>query len=513
MSETEVDLLVIGAGAAGLLAAIAARRLGDRVLVVEKTELAGGATLTGTGDLWLPGNQIAGAKSGDDSPELASDYLESLLGETTDPTTAERRAAFVRTAPKLARWLASSNVPLHAARGVGDTYPGLPGSRASGRVLQVGPIDLRLLGDLEEALAPEAGLLRTTLARLPLPRHTSGAGQSLVAHLLHRATANGVDLWLNATASALVSEDDRVTGAVVEREGGATTVTAHRVLLAAGGFGHSQALREEYLPLPTDASWSLTSTAIDGTALDLAASVGAATAELDEAWWTPVMVSEGRAYPIAEALGDPHGILVDGAGDRFTDETGPDYQVARSMYERSRGVRAVPSWLVMDNRHRQHSPLGPWAAGSTPKQAIDDGEILRAASLNDLAMVTGIDRAGLLGSVVRFNGFASKSNDLDFGRGELSKDAKGKRRNASLGKIDKPPFWAVRVYPGDADTKGGLVTDAHSRVLRRAGTAIEGLYATPGSAASIFTGPTPAPGAPLAESLVAAFLAVTDHRP
>lgn len=511
MTEADVDLLVVGAGAAGLLAAIAARRLGDRVLVVEETALAGGATLTGDGDLWLPGNQV-GAKPGEDSAESASDYLEALLGEPASAPSAQRRAAFVRTAPKLARWLASSNLPLHAARGVGDSHPDLPGSRMQGRVLQVGPIDRRLLGDIEDALTPEVGLVRTTLSRLPLPRRTTGGGESLVAHLLHRATANGVELWLNATATALLTSGDRVTGATVDRDDGAATVTAKRVLLAAGGFGRSQSLREEYLPLPTDASWSITTAADDGTALDLATPLGAASTELDGAWWTPVMVSGGQAYGLTEALRDPHGILVDAAGDRFTDETAAGYQVARAMYERSRGVRAVPSWLVMDNRHRQGCQLGPWPGGSTPKQAIEDGEIVRASTLNDLAMVTGLDRAGLLGSVVRFNGFAAKGSDLDFGRGEPSRDAKGKRRNASLGKIDKPPFWAVRVYPGDVGTKGGLVTDANSRVLRTDGSTIAGLYACPGSAASIFTGASPAPGAALAESLVAAFLAVTDQR-
>jgi 3-oxosteroid 1-dehydrogenase len=511
MAGLDVDLLVVGGGAAGLLAAIAARRLGDRVLVVEETALAGGATLTGDGALWLPGNQLGG-KAGEDSPEAASDYLDALLGEPADAGSAQRRAAFVRTAPKLAKWLASSNVPLHPSRSLGDAYPALPGFRAHGRVLRVGPIDRRLLADFEDALTPEVGLVRTTLSRLPLPRRTTGAGESLVAHLLHRATANGVDVWLNARAAALLTADDRVTGATVAREDGETTVTAKRVLLAAGGFGRSQTLREEYLPLPTDASWSISSPANDGAALDLAAPLGAASAELDEAWWTPVMVTGGQAYPLTAALADPHGILVDAAGDRFTDETGPAHQVARAMYEHSRGVRAVPSWLVMDNRHRQGCQLGPWAPGSTPKQAIEDGDVVRATTLNDLAMVTGIDRAGLLGSAVRFNGFAAKGNDLDFGRGEPSRDAKGKRRNASLGKLDKPPFWAVRVYPGDTGTKGGLVVDANSRVLRRDGSEISGLYACPGSAASIFTGAPPAPGAALAESLVAAFLAVTDQR-
>jgi 3-oxosteroid 1-dehydrogenase len=117
-----------------------------------------------------------------------------------------------------------------------------------------------------------------------------------------------------------------------------------------------------------------------------------------------------------------------------------------------------------------------------------------------------------LGTVVRFNNFAAKGTDSDFDRGLLDAAAKSKRKNASLGKIDKPPYWAVKVYPGDAGTKGGLVTDASWRVLRSDATVIEGLYACAGTAASIFTGTAPADGAALGESLVAAFLAATDQR-
>ena len=117
--------------------------------------------------------------------------------------------------------------------------------------------------------------------------------------------------------------------------------------------------------------------------------------------------------------------------------------------------------------------------------------------------------------MVRFNGFAGKGKDLDFKRGESAWGATtgehGKRRNPSLGKLDKPPFWAVKVYPGDAGTKGGLVIDADSRVLRPDASPIEGLYACGGAAASLYRGVTPAPGAALGAALVEAFLAVTDQ--
>ncbi len=352
---------------------------------------------------------------------------------------------------------------------------------------------------------------------LPGRRRSHTAGEALAGHLLHRATANGVDVWLNAPVVDLIVTDGAVSGVVVRRDDGDTTVLAGRVLLAAGGFEHSQDLREEYLPLPTDAAWS-TSGAVANTGglLALAEAHGATTTGLDDAWWTPVMLADDRAWSVDEARTGPHGLIVDSAGDRFFDESLPPNAAGRALYERSRGVRAVPSYLVIDNRHRQAVPLGPWPAGSTPRRALEAGEVVRAGTLNDLAQALGVDRAGLLGTVVRYNGFAGKGRDLDFSRGEAGRaaeaaGAQGKRRSPSLGKVDKPPFWAVKVYPGDTGTKGGLVVDDHARVLRTDGTPLPGLYACGGVAASVFPGTSPAPGAALGAALVEAFLAATDR--
>ena len=119
---------------------------------------------------------------------------------------------------------------------------------------------------------------------------------------------------------------------------------------------------------------------------------------------------------------------------------------------------------------------------------------------------------------MRFNGFAGKGKDIDFKRGESAWDAAageagkgGKRRNPSLGKVEKPPFFAVKVYPGDTGTKGGLLIDATSRVLTPDGTVLPGLYACGGAAASLFKNTSPAPGAALGAALVEAFLAATDQ--
>ena len=302
---------------------------------------------------------------------------------------------------------------------------------------------------------------------------------------------------------------------LVRKDGEDVAVPAGRVLLASGGFERNQSLREEYLPLPTEADWSVSGATNTGDLLNLAVAHGGATAALDDAWWAPVMLVDGEAYSLDGARGKPHSLIVDSAGDRFFNEAAPANTAGRALYDRSRGVRAVPSFLIMDKVHRQSVPLGPWAANNTPKAAIENGDIVRAGSLNDLATALGVDRAGLLGSVVRFNGFAGKGKDTDFKRGESAWDTAageaGKRRNPSLGKVEKPPFWAVKVYPGDTGTKGGLLIDATSRVLTADGTVLPGLYACGGAAASLFKGASPAPGAALGAALVEAFLAATDQ--
>ncbi|MFZ0529727.1 MAG: FAD-dependent oxidoreductase [Propionicimonas sp.] len=511
----EFDLVVVGAGAAGLLAAVAARRLGQSVLVVESDSLAGGSTPLTDGRLWLPGNPMAAKAGGQDSVEDAEEYLAALLGDPTPASSPERRAAFATTAGRVARWLTSSKIPLNPVRGVADHHLELPGAKAQGRVLQTQSMDRKALGDWEPSLRPGPAAAGGALGRfLPKRRIAATTGEALVGQLLLRATANGVELWLDAPLVDLVSADDRICGVVVHRDGADVSVTAGMVLLASGGFERNQELREEYLPLPTEATWSTSVATNTGGPLMLAVAKGAATADLDTAWWQPVMVVDGVAHRIDGAREKPHSIIVDSVGDRFFDECTIDDAVGPSVYDRGFGVRAVPSFLVMDNRHRQHVALGPWPANNTPRKAIEAEEIVRASTLNDLAQALGIDRAGLLGTVVRFNGFAAKGKDLDFGRGESAVTREGgKRRNPSLGKVDKQPFWAVKVYPGDAGTKGGLLIDADSRVLREDATVIPGLYACGGTAASIFKRTSPAPGAALGEALVQAFLAVTDQLP
>src|SRR5205823_1397330 len=131
-----------------------------------------------------------------------------------------------------------------------------------------------------------------------------------------------------------------------------------------------------------------------------------------------------------------------------------------AMYERDREVPAIPSWLVFDRTYRNRYPFGALLPGRTPKELLDNGYFKRADSLVELARACGVDEEGLVRTVERFNGFARSGVDEDFGRGGDAYDSyygdPRVRPNPNLAPLERPPFWAVELVPGDLGTKGGL---------------------------------------------------------
>jgi len=211
----------------------------------------------------------------------------------------------------------------------------------------------------------------------------------------------------------------------------------------------------------------------------------------------------------------PGAILVDQRGERYVNESASYVDVGRAMLERDRVAPAVPSWLVLDSRHRRRYPFGAFAPGRTPQPLVDAGFFLRAGSLTELAAQMGIDAAALERTVARYNGFAASGVDADFGRGGTVYDRyygdPRVRPSPNLGPIDRPPFWAVRTYPGDLGTKGGLLTDEHGQVLREDGTRIAGLYAAGNTTATVMGRTYPGPGGTIGPAMVFAHLAAC-HR-
>jgi 3-oxosteroid 1-dehydrogenase len=182
------------------------------------------------------------------------------------------------------------------------------------------------------------------------------------------------------------------------------------------------------------------------------------------------------------------------------------------MHERNRSHgSAIPSFVVFDGLHRKRYPWGTALPGVTPKSWLESGYMKKADSLAELARQCGIDAGGLAKTVERWNGFCRTGIDEDFARGARCFDrAHGDpsvRPNPNLGPIARPPFFAVPMVPSDVGTAGGLVTDAWARVLRGDGQAIEGLYATGNTTASVMGRTYPGAGASIAAAFTFAFIA------
>src|SRR5262249_11719629 len=179
----------------------------------------------------------------------------------------------------------------------------------------------------------------------------------------------------------------------------------------------------------------------------------------------------------------PGCILVNGAGRRFVNESAPYVDAVHAMYEgHSPAVRHIPSWLITDQRYRDSYVFAGLPPGRPlPRRWHAAGGVVQRQPMRDLAGPAGLDPGGLTGPVARFNEFAAAGVDEDFRRGASAYDRyygdPRRHPNPNLAPLEKPPFYAIKIVPGDLGTKGGLRTDERARVLRGDGTPIPGLYA------------------------------------
>jgi 3-oxosteroid 1-dehydrogenase len=193
---------------------------------------------------------------------------------------------------------------------------------------------------------------------------------------------------------------------------------------------------------------------------------------------------------------------------------GGSYELfCETMLKRNKTVPAVPSWGILESRFLEKYQIAGIPAAKIADKWREAGHLKRADTIEDLARQTGMDPAALKASVDRWNGFVDKGADADFHRGARAYDnwlgdpffKDGP--NPSMGRIEKGPFYALPVVPGDVSTFGGAVTDEYSRVLRADGTVIEGLYATGVSTASPMGRVYPGAGASIGPSMVFGWIA------
>jgi 3-oxosteroid 1-dehydrogenase len=290
------------------------------------------------------------------------------------------------------------------------------------------------------------------------------------------------------------------------------------VLLAGGGFDRNLAMREKYGPKPASVEWTAGAETNTGDGIAMGMKLGGAVALMDEAWWTPVTqfpgATSGWVLVVEKSL--PGNIFINRNGDRFTNEAAPYVDVVVAMYEDQKKTgNSIPGWMVFDASYRRNyiaGPVGPGKAmpDSRLSRKVRERFLVKAGSLAELAKKIAVPPERLAATIDRFNGFARAGKDGDFGRGDSASDRYyGDERvspNPCLLPIEKPPFYAIRVFPGDLGTKGGLKTDAHARVLDERGQVIAGLYAAGNTSASIMGRSYPGAGGTVGPALCFGFL-------
>ncbi|WP_405945156.1 FAD-dependent oxidoreductase [Streptomyces sp. NBC_00932] len=542
------DVVVVGSGAAGFAAAITARLRGLTALVIEKTELYGGSTALSGGAIWVPGNFHLDDAGLGDTPAKARAYLDATVG---DRVPAERKDAYLEHGPRMVREFHDrTTVRFAYTPGYSDYFPEALGGYPQGRSIEPLVFDFKKLppdrrATMRPAGLPTYGLTITSydfrflnmVARTWEGRKTSvkvglqavgalarGAkpialGQALIARMRQSLDALGGVLWLSTPLTGLVEEDGRITGVRAERNGTPVTIRAHGgVVLASGGFSHDQQLREKYLPAPTSTAWTSASDGQTGDALRLGVEAGAATDLLDKVWGAPSVVPPGpdeKPFFLVADRGIPGMVIVNGAGERYANEAAPYHQFVDEMYAKDRpDASTVPSWLIMDGRAKaRYIFMGLFPGQPFPKKWLASGFVKKARTLPELAARIGAAPEQLGATIDRFNGFARAGRDEDFQRGESVYDryyGDPTLLNPNLAPLEKAPYYAIPVHPGDIGTKGGLVADGSARVLREDGTAIKGLYASGNVSAAVMGETYPGPGATIGPAMAFSWAAVGD---
>lgn len=552
------DVVVVGSGAAGALAALCAAAEGMSVIILEKALKYGGTSATSGGLLWVPNHQVV---KNDDSRVAALEYLGGLLRDDVQP---DRLEALIDKGPEMVQFLKSVGVNLVPMAPYPDYFPDAPGARAD-RSLMCETFDGRTLGDnfllMREqysryklfnryaldvaemfALATKAKGWVFTFLKV-IARYWSDVGtrklgrrdrrftmgNSLMGHLFKRVFELGVEVRMGAGLGDLILDGDIVSGVQVDSFGRKYELKArHGVILCAGGFEWNQELRDRFFKVPGDVRYSSTPEgANSGDGLTTGLKIGAATEHTEAAWWIPTMhMPIEAASNFTEThqcnfdIGRPHALCVNRKGVRFVNEACSYDEFGNAMVaDHVKTGANAPCWMIFDANFRAKYPAG----GFLPTMLMPDSQvpqdywnhyIFRADTIGDLARKIHVPEEALTKTVADMNVYAVTGVDPEFGRGSNAYDQMFGdptiRPNPCLGPLDKPPYYAMRVNLGDLGTKGGLKADARGRVVDTDGHPIPNLYAAGNNAASPFGNLYPGAGGTLGPAMTFAYVAVKD---
>jgi 3-oxosteroid 1-dehydrogenase len=546
------DFVVVGSGGGSMCAALFMRSLGKTVAILEKTDLVGGTTSRSGGVMWIPNNHFMAEAGVKDSYEQSMEYMEATAGQSVDApgTSRERRSTYVTEGPQMVKFLVSQGVKLRGVASWPDYYDDRAGGSVPGRTVVADLFNVNELGPWKKKLRPnfmqipayhsEAFEISTfksswkpkltmlkvgvrgVLAKLT-GKHWVTAGAALQGRMLQAALKAGVDIRTNSGVKSFVLEDGAVRGVVVQKDGRDWRIGSRLgVLVNAGGFAQNQEMRDKYAP-GTSAEWTAAGPGDTGEMIREMMALGAAIGQMNERVGNQMSIPPGRANTSGNGLdlssvsgqmniAKPHSIVVDRTGVRYLNEAGSYMEFCQNMLKRNETAPAVPSWWIVDEQYmRKYMYSGTMPGSAKPQEWYAAGFLKKADTIEELARQCDLDPAVLKATVERFNAGARAGRDEDFKRGHRAYDEwLGDHYHLpsnTLGTVEKGPFYAAPVVPGDVGTYGGVVTDVNARVLREDGAPIEGLYATGTSTASVMGRIYPGAGSSIGPSFVFGYIA------
>ncbi|WP_296352796.1 FAD-dependent oxidoreductase [Ramlibacter sp.] len=442
----EVDVVVVGSGAAGLTAAVLARLRGLDVVVLEKDPLVGGTTAVSGGVLWVPLSRHGLAQDPSDHAGRVETYLRGEIGDGFDP---RELASLLEYGPLMIDQLERHTCVQFTSSSYPDYHADAPGGARVGRAVIAKPFDLRALGPQRRRLRPPLDTLtflgmtfnssngelkhffnatkslhsfRFVARRLlshfiEVLRHGSSiratGGHALAARLFKSALDLGVPVHSSTAARSLEMDGQRVVGVMAQGAGGPRRIRARRaVIIATGGFSHDrEAVSERFAHLPDAASHvSITPASVCGDGIRLARSVGGrmAAPRRQPAAWMPVShvpQPDGSTRPFPHLLDryKPGVIAVLDNGRRFTNESNSYHDVGIALIRACAGMQPH-CWLVCDERAIRKYGLGYVKPYPIPLQKhIRSGYLHRAATLEELGAAMGVHGPALASTVRAFN--------------------------------------------------------------------------------------------------------------
>lgn len=560
IQDSGVDVIVVGSGAAAMTAAVTAAVRGLSVLLVEKSSRFGGTSATSGGVAFLPNSRYYPKGGEGDSPERVLRYFEAIVGK--DRMRPAVMQAFIDNAPRVIEFLEASTVVQFEETTYVDYKSHMDGGMTGGRSVAARAFDGRELGPwfsrLQEPythttlmngklmadgvdvyhlmnLTKSAASLRHAagrfaqylIDRLRFPRGARlTMGNALMGRLLKAALDAGVTLWHDAPAVRLISENGRVTGIVVNREGRDVAITARRgVVLGTGGFGNDPVMTKKYIP-NSGIHETFSTPGVTGDGLRMAQAVGAALGDPAPMFQTFVGTQVSKLHDKDGRLVDkalflrrdrnkPGFVLVKNDGRRYVNEAWPYNDVTHAM---NHTEGAIPSFLVCDHVRLRQFGLGhvrPGPGWARPLgHYLRSGHLIRANTIRELAQKLGIDSDALEETVRRNNEYARTGKDLEFGKGDTAYDRwqghPDYKPNPNLGPIETAPFYACKFWPGNLGTLLGLLTDERARVLDADKQPIPGLYACGCDMHHMLTGSYAGGGSSIGPGMTFGFIAARD---